>query len=35
MLEDGEWEKAALYVAFSAFGGVILVAAGIKLADRV
>ena len=35
MLEDGEWEKAALYVAFSVIGGLILVAAGIKLADRV
>jgi CrcB protein len=35
MLEDGEWEKAALYVGFSLIGGLLLVAAGMKLADRV
>ena len=35
MLEDGEREKAALYVGFSVIGGLVLVAAGMKLADRV
>lgn len=35
MLQDGEWEKAVLYVSFSVIGGLMLVAAGMKLADKV
>ncbi len=33
MLEDGEWGRAALYVALSVVGGILAVLAGIRLAD--
>ncbi|HXE74044.1 MAG TPA: fluoride efflux transporter CrcB [Candidatus Xenobia bacterium] len=33
MLEDGEWGRAALYVALSVAGGILAVLAGIRLAD--
>lgn len=33
MLEDGEWLKAAAYVAASVVGGIVAVVAGIRLAD--
>jgi len=33
MLEDGEWTKAALYILASVVGGIVAVAAGIRLAD--
>lgn len=35
MLEEGEWTKAALYVSASVLGGLLLVMAGMKLADRI
>ena len=34
MLEDGEWMKALIYVGVSVLGGLLLVMAGIWLADR-
>ena len=34
MLEDGEWLKASLYVGVSVFAGLLLVLAGIRLANR-
>lgn len=33
MLEDAEWAKAAAYVGLSVLGGLVCVAAGMKLAD--
>ena len=35
MLEDGEWARASLYVSVSLIGGLIGVAAGIKLAELI
>ncbi len=34
MLQDGEWAGAAIYVAVSVVGGLLLVALGMRLADR-
>jgi len=34
MLEDGEWLRATTYVAASVFAGLLLSAAGIRLANR-
>jgi len=34
MLEDGEWLHAAFYVGASVLGGLLLVLAGIRLAER-
>lgn len=35
MLEDGEWVRALLYVSFSLIGGLLLMLAGIRLAERI
>ena len=35
MLEDGEWLRASLYLGSSLIGGVIAVAAGMKLAELI
>lgn len=34
MLQDGEWAGAGIYVATSVVGGLLLVAAGMRLAER-
>lgn len=34
MLQDGEWTSAAIYVGVSVVGGLLLVALGMRLADR-
>jgi CrcB protein len=34
MLADGEWTRAAIYVAVSVLGGLLLAAVGMRLADR-
>lgn len=33
LLEDGEWVRALLYVGLSVFGGILAVAAGMRLAE--
>lgn len=35
ILEDGDWLKAALYIGISIVGGLVLVAAGMRVADLV
>ncbi len=35
MLDDGDWIRAALYIAASLLGGLILLRAGMILADRI
>jgi uncharacterized protein len=35
MLEDGDWLKAATYIGVSVLGGILLMAAGMHLADRI
>ncbi len=34
LLQDGEWAGAGIYVATSVVGGLLLVAAGMRLAER-
>jgi fluoride exporter len=35
LLEDGEWGRAAAYVAASVMGGLLAVAAGMRIAERI
>jgi fluoride exporter len=35
MLQDGEWMRAILYVSLSLVGGLLLVFAGIRIAERI
>lgn len=35
MLEDGEWARALLYVSLSVIGGLLLMLAGIRIAERI
>lgn len=35
LLEDGEWARAAAYVAASVVGGLLAVAAGMRIAERI
>jgi fluoride exporter len=35
LLEDGEWARAAVYVAASVVGGLLAVAAGMRIAERI
>ncbi len=35
MLEDGEWMRAVFYVSLSVIGGLLLMLAGIRIADRI
>ena len=35
MLEEGDWERAGIYVGASLIGGLIAVLAGIRIADRI
>jgi fluoride exporter len=35
MLQDGEWTRAILYVSVSVLGGLLLVLAGIRIAERI
>jgi len=34
MLEDGEWSRAAMYLAASVIGGLVAVFLGMRIADR-
>ena len=35
MLEDGEWRRAAIYLATSIVGGLVAVVCGMRLAERI
>ena len=35
MLEDGEWRRAAIYLATSIFGGLVAVVCGMRIAERI